>query len=375
MKSVLGLIICFSEKSNLRDLTSHRTVASVMYGGRYRLVDFMLSSMVNSGIADVGLVMRSKYQSLIGHMGSGKDWDLSRKKGGLVLLPPYAYSERSSPLTSGENRSKVDALIGAMDLLEDSKCEYVILADSNIVGNLPLDKALDAHIASGKKMTAVCAPADTISPLGVYSKIRSDGTMEATLLGDDGNGEYAYKNLDIYILQRKCLIDMLERCATRNIRSLDREVFADIVDEGQMNTYVVDGYTVKITDMDSYYKASMDLLKKDVRAQLFQRNRPILTHVHDENPCYYSEHAQVSESLIADGTSISGTVENSIIFRDVVIERDAVVKNSIVMAGTVIQEGASIENMIVDKNVTVRKNKRMMGQQTYPIVIAKDTVV
>lgn len=375
MKSVLGLIICFSEKSNLRDLTGHRTIASVLYGGRYRLVDFMLSSMVNSGIDDVGLVMRSKYQSLIGHMGSGKDWDLSRKKGGLVLLPPYAYSEKSFHLSSGENRSKVDALIGAMDLLEDSKDEYVVLADSNIIGNLPLDEALEAHIRSGKKMTTICAADSKLNSHCTYSKVAEDNTVLDTRFGDNGDGEYPYKNLDIYILRRETLLDMLEKCITRNIRSLDRDVFSVVLDEGQMNAFVVDSYVVKITDMDSYYRANMDLLKKEVRSQLFRRDRPILTHVHDENPCYYSQDAKVSESLIADGTSISGTVENSIIFRNVVIEKDVVVKNSIVMTGTVVQEGAYIENMIVDKNVTIRQNKRMMGQQTYPIVIAKDTVV
>ncbi len=375
MKSVLGLIICFSEKSNLRDLTGHRTVASVLYGGRYRLVDFMLSSMVNSGVDDVGLIMRSKYQSLIGHIGSGKDWDLSRKKGGLILLPPYAYSEKSSPLSVGENRSKVDALIGALDLLEESRAEYVILADSNIIGNLPLDEALESHIASGKKMTSVCARATEQAPGYVYCKLSDDGTVLETRLSDNGGGEYPFKHLDIHILRRECLINMLEKCVTRNIRNLDREVFADVVDQGEMNAFITEGYAIKVMDMMGYYRASMDLLNKDIRSQLFRRDRPILTHVRDENPCYYSEDAKVSESLVADGTRISGTVENSIIFRDVVIEKDAVVKNSIVMTGTVVQEGASIENMIVDKNVTIRKNKRMMGQQTYPIVIAKDTVV
>lgn len=375
MKSVLGLIICFSDKGDLRELTCHRSTAAVPFGGRYRIVDFILSSMVNSGITDVGMIMRSKYQSLIGHLGSGRDWDLSRKKGGLVLLPPYAFSEKSAPLMDGEHRSKVDALVGSLDLLEDSKCEYVVLADSDIVGNLPLDEIVDSHTESGKKMTSVCIREDQVNPHEVFVKFDDQHIVTGSRLGENGHGEYPYKRLGVYVMRRECLIDMIESCMTRSIKNLEREVFSLIEDQGEMHAYELKNYAMKVVDMDTFYQASLDLLKKEVRDQLFLRDRPILTHVHDENPTYYSENAKVSESIIADGTYVDGTVENSIIFRNVQIGEGAVVKNSIVMTNSVIKEGAYLENMIVDKNVTIRQNKRMMGQRTYPIVIAKDTIV
>ena len=153
LKSVLGIIIAFDNDNDLREITEHRTVGAVQWGGRYRIIDFMLSNMVNSGIYRVGVLMKDKYQSLIDHIGNAKDWDLSRKNSGVTLLPPYSYSQKASPLVTGEYRGKIDALAGAVDFLQKNKADYVVVADGDIVANIPLDEVVERHEKSGADLT------------------------------------------------------------------------------------------------------------------------------------------------------------------------------------------------------------------------------
>ena len=153
MKNVLGIIIAFDTDNDLREITEHRTVAAVPFGGRYRIVDFMLSNMVNSGIYRVGMLMKDKYQSLIDHIGNAKDWDLSRKNGGVTMLPPYSYSKKASPLVTGEYRGKIDALAGAIDFLQKNRADYVVIADGDIVANIHHYDFVAQKEAAGNELT------------------------------------------------------------------------------------------------------------------------------------------------------------------------------------------------------------------------------
>ena len=155
MKNVLGVIFAFDTDNDLRELTDHRTVSAVQFGGRYRVIDFMLSNMVNSGIFRVGILMKDKYQSLIDHIGSAKDWDMSRKNAGVTLLPPYSYSRKASPLVTGEYRGKIDALAGAIDYLQKNRADYVVLADGDVIANVALDDVVEQHRKSGNDVTMV----------------------------------------------------------------------------------------------------------------------------------------------------------------------------------------------------------------------------
>lgn len=375
MKSVLGIIISFDEYCELRDITDHRAIAAVPFGGRYRIIDFMLSNMVNSGITDICVLMREKYQSLMEHLGSGKDWDLSRKRGGLTLIPPYAFSQKASPLMTGEYRGKIDALAGCIDLISNSTCEYVIVSDSDIIANIDLNKALQMHEESGKDMTFICQKSNTVKTHDLFVNIDEDGEIKDISLGDDGNGKFIYKALGISIMKRTTLLSIIAKCVTKNLKDFEHEVIPYLQKTNSMNAYILNNYSVKITDTNSYFNANLDLLERNIRYQLFLKSRPIFTKVYDEEPTYYSDEANVTESLIADGAHIEGSIENSIIFRDVIVKKGAVVKNSVIMTSSIIGQDSSTENIIIDKNVTIRKGRKLMGQLSYPVVISKNVIV
>lgn len=376
MKNTLGIIIGFDSNNDLRELSEHRPVASVPFGGRYRVIDFMMSNLVNSGCYQVAVLMRDKYQSLLDHLGSGKDWDLSRKRGGMFLLPPNAFAPKSSPLVTENYRTSLEALGSISDMLNKNKSEHVLICSADIVANIPLDEVMKEHKKSEADVTIVCTKNPEGGAFDMFLGLSPRHEVEDIRNGDNMGGKCKYKSMGIYIMKRKYLQSLLSDCVTHNLRSFERDAMQHVFKRGdKVHGYVFDKYSAKIENVKGYFSASMDMLDKDIRAQVFLKNRPILTKIYDEAPTYYGEDAEVSDSLIADGSRIEGTVENSIIFRGCTIAKDAIVKDSIVLPNSSIGEGVELSYVVTDKGVTVRENRKMVGGATYPVAIAKNATV
>lgn len=376
MKNTLGIIIGFDGNNDLRELSEHRPVASVPFGGRYRVIDFMMSNLVNSGCYQVAVLMRDKYQSLLDHLGSGKDWDLSRKRGGMFLLPPNAFAPKSSPLVTENYRTSLEALGSISDMLNKNKSEHVLICSADIVANIPLDEVMKEHKKSEADVTIVCTKNPEGGAFDMFLDLSPRHEVEDIRNGDNMGGKCKYKSIGIYIMKRKYLQSLLSDCVTHNLRSFERDAMQHVFKRGdKVHGYVFDKYSAKIENVKGYFSASMDMLDKDIRDQVFLKNRPILTKIYDEAPTYYGEDAEVSDSLIADGSRIEGTVENSIIFRGCTIAKDAIVKDSIVLPNSSIGEGVELSYVVTDKGVTVRENRKMMGSATYPVAIAKNATV
>lgn len=376
MKNTLGIIIGFDGNNDLRELSEHRPVASVPFGGRYRVIDFMMSNLVNSGCYQVAVLMRDKYQSLLDHLGSGKDWDLSRKRGGMFLLPPNAFAPKSSPLVTENYRTSLEALGSISDMLNKNKSEHVLICSADIVANIPLDEVMKEHKKSEADVTIVCTKNPEGGAFDMFLDLSPRHEVEDIRNGDNMGGKCKYKSMGIYIMKRKYLQSLLSDCVTHNLRSFERDAMQHVFKRGdKVHGYVFDKYSAKIENVKGYFSASMDMLDKDIRDQVFLKNRPILTKIYDEAPTYYGEDAAVSDSLIADGSRIEGTVENSIIFRGCTIAKDAIVKDSIVLPNSSIGEGVELSYVVTDKGVTVRENRKMMGSATYPVAIAKNATV
>lgn len=376
MKNTLGIIIGFDSNNDLRELSEHRPVASVPFGGRYRVIDFMMSNLVNSGCYQVAVLMRDKYQSLLDHLGSGKDWDLSRKRGGMFLLPPNAFAPKSSPLVTENYRTSLEALGSISDMLNKNKSEHVLICSADIVANIPLDEVMKEHKKSEADVTIVCTKNSEGGAFDMFLNLSPRHEVEDIRNGDNMGGKCKYKSMGIYIMKRKYLLQLLADCVTHNLRSFERDAMQHVFKRGdKVHGYVFDKYSAKIENVKGYFSASMDMLDKDIRDQVFLKNRPILTKIYDEAPTYYGEDAEVSDSLIADGSRIEGTVENSIIFRGCTIAKDAVVKDSIVLPNSSIGEGVELSYVVTDKGVTVRENRKMIGGATYPVAIAKNATV
>ena len=370
MNDLHGIIFAYRSDANLGELTRPRNTCSLPFGGRYRLVDFMLSNYVNAGITDVGIIVHQSYQSLLDHVGSGKDWELSRRHGGLRILPPFGYAERG-----GEYRGSMDALAGVADYLDNIRQEYVILAWGDMAVNLPVAEVLQQHIDTGADVTMVCTPTLKGAPrFSEYVEVDEEGRV-TDLSVHPVAADKTLESLEVYILSKKLLLDMVDYCAAHDIINFSRGVLQPRLKTLKLMSYVHQGYVARFQSVSGYFERSMDLLDPAVRDDLFNPDRPIRTKDRSSPSTYYGPDVKSIHSLVADGCLIEGEVENSIISRHVIIEKGAKVSNCVLMQGTVVKSGASLSYVITDKDVTVNQDRMLMGHLTYPLAIAKGSVV
>ncbi len=356
-------------KLDLSELADNRTLASIPFGARYRIVDFALSSLVGANVHTIGIVTRNKYGSLMDHVGWGKDWDLNRKNGGIKFLTPFLHD--MDPNFIG---NRIEALNSVMDFIKSALPEYCILCDSNIVMNIDLKKFMEYHVQKNAEITVAYAPMHS-EPRNLEIMLDEDGRVVDTLYHQYPHEEEKNIHLEMMILKKDLLISLIEKGITYGWYSLKKDVIAHGFSDYRIYGYRVDGYTAVIDSVEKFYKTNMDLLKKDVRLELFHGKNQILTRIKDSVPTMYGESAKISDSLVADGSVIDGTVENCIVFRDVVIKKGAHVRDSIILQGTVIEEDAELSGVITDKDVVVGKGKCLRGTAGCPFIIKKGKIV
>ena len=329
--NVLGILFSNSFDHALPELTALRTMGSVPFGSRYRLIDFPLSGMVNFGITKVGVVTKGNYRSLMDHLGMGKAWDLSRKNEGLMLLPPFVGAG------AGGNETRIEGLRSAGEFLANSKEEFVVMSDCNLVCNLDYRALMQEHLNSGAQLTI------------------------------------AYKNgvsLNTFVLRKALLERMVRECNDcGDFEHAAREISL------RVHRAEITAYAKVIDNLQSYYDLNMELLQLNIQQALFDDARPVLTKIHDDMPAIYGLHAMAKNCLVADGCHIKGEVKNSVLFRGVVIEEGATVRNCVLMNGTYVSKDVTLDSVITDKAVTIKPGKTLMGAQNYPIYLGKKIVV
>ena len=371
MSNVLGLIFANMHEQTLPELTKARAMASVPFGSKYRLIDFPLSGMVNSGITQVGVITKQNYYSLMNHLGMGSEWDLARKTGGLHILPPFGRE------STGIYRGRLEALAGAAEFIAESDAEYVLMADSNVVANMDMKPIVEFHEKSGADITCVYGSV-------VYSTERS--LAQTILYVNDNNEIYDVLArpamsgamnvaLNIYVMKRRFLEEIIRESECRNLYSFETDILQHKLHDFKVMGYKYEGYFEIIDSMKTYYKATMDMKIRDISREVFSLDTPIYTKVRDIAPAKYGIDCTVKSSLVADGCIIEGTVENSVLFRGVKVGKGAIVKDSIVMQDTVIDEKAAFINAIADKDVTVTKNRTITGSADFPVYVSKGAVV
>ena len=370
MNNLHGIIFAYRQSPELRELTQVRNTCSIPFGGRYRLVDFALSSLVNAGVTDVGLIVHTSYQSLLDHVGSGKDWDLSRKHGGLRILPPFGYSGTHG----SQYRGRMDALSGVYSYLQNIRQEYVILLSGDVVANIPVADALEAHIRSGADITAICTDQSKSDPrMSTYFTSDAEGRITDVSVGPAVPG--GDTSLNAYILSKSLLLSLVDQCAAHDEPSFTQGVLLANLRRLDMRVFRMEGYVAYIQTVVGYFQRSMELLDPAVRASLFQADRPIRTKDLSSPSTYYGESAQVVNSFVSDGCIIEGTVVNSILSRYVRVEKGARVENCILMQRCTVQANGILRYTIADKNVRINPGRMLMGHSTYPLVIAKNEIV
>ena len=369
-KKVLGLIFANIHEEALESLTNMRTMGSVPFCSRYRLIDFPLSNMVESQISNVGVVTNSNFNSLMDHVGTGKPWDLSRKTDGLYLLPPYSHSNT----TMWGNR--IDAIYGNMAFLDHSNQEWVLMSDCYNVMNIDFEKVFEAHEETGAAVTIVGVkgkkPANMSSVL-VLDDVDASGKINSAVVDPDTDGEVFY-SCNIILIKKYLLQTLITTAHSKNEVSFQRSILMNCINSGKAYAYdATDCFIGTVDSVQSYYDISMSLLDKDTKRKLFVNDRPIYTKERDDMPTLYGHESKINNSLIADGCEINGEVENSIIFKGVKVEKGAVVKNSILMQDTVIGENTKVNYIIADKNVNVKSGVELSGAENFPVSLSKDT--
>ncbi len=372
MKDMMGIVMADNSELTLNELTELRSVPALPFGGRYRLIDFILSNMVNSGIINVGIATNINYSSLMDHVGSGAPWDLNRKIYGLFMLPPYVRGG-----AGGISTGSIDQLYGVLTFLRRSRQQYVVLASGRTVCNMTFDEALKLHIEKEADITVVYRDTkeknDQLTRSNVY-EVDADGRVT----GMETNPRYPKSTLQgmgMFIIERIKLIELIEDAYARGSHDFVRDILRTAVNGHKVYGYEYKGFVGIVDSIRSYYETNMKMLESDARKDIFGSENRIYTKVKDQVPTQYGKTATVSDSLVADGCVIEGTVENSIIFRGVHIAKGAVIKNSIVMQNSVIEENCDIENVIIDKECTLRQSKRLVGQPNYPVILPKRTLL
>ena len=373
MKDVMGIIYTGENDARLRELTTTRAVAALPVAGRYRVIDFLVSSMVNGGIRNVGVIMQKNYHSLMDHLGSGKEWDLHGKINGLHILPPFLTRENV-----GVYSGLLDALRSNANYLQRSKQETLVLSGSNIIYNAKLDEVVQYHLDSGADITMLYTKDQSIKrdEYGSYITVTEDGKVT------DMEVEPTHPSLeccfmDVLVMSREFLLKLVDRAVAHGQHEMSRDILMRMITEGQcnINAYEYKGLCWRIDSIQSYFRFNMDVLDKEKRNGILRENLPVYTKVRDEMPAYYADGSNVTNSLVADGCIVEGTVENSILFRGVKIAPDAHVKNCIIMQDGQVHAGANIENCILDKNATIKRNAKLIGPEAYPIVIGKNVII
>jgi len=366
--NVLGIIYSNAYDYALSEITNLRTMGSVPFCSRYRLIDFPLSNFVNCGISKVGIITNSNYQSLMDHLGTGKAWDLSRKREGMFLLPPFHENN------SGTNSGRLEALGNIKNFLKYSKEEYVLLSDCNVICNYNLKNLMKFHKEKNADISIIYKHG-TVPNLKDMMIFRHDdnGKVSEISIAEENFGVADYST-NIILLRKSLLERLINETASLNLSSFERDVLQRNVSHLNIYALECDGFFETIDSLQSYYDINRKLLDRDNMKLLFNKN-PIYTKDRDDMPAIYGLGSNVKNSLIADGCVIDGEVENSIIFRGARIAKGAVVKNCVIMQDCFISENVKLNSVIADKNVVIKPEKNLSGALTYPVYIGKGITI
>lgn len=375
-EEAVGVIFPNCYDSLLPELVAERLMASVPFAGRYRLVDFIISSMVHSGIDDISLIVKKNYHSLMDHLGSGQEFDLARKKGGLNIVPPY--SQKQIKVYGG----RIEALESLKGYLRRCTQKYVILTDANYAISFDFRQLINAHKKSGADVTIVYRnmeiPEGFFKPSNneeLYYSMDLEGDRITKIYVNPKNCGKVNYCMNMYVIEREKLIDLVDDAYVHGYTYYTRDLLAPHVKDLNIRGFEYTGYCAYISDLTSYFNENMRLLQDENRKALFETKINIYTKIRDDNPTRYIKGAIAKNSMVADGCVIEGSIENCVLARGVKIGKGAKLKNCILMQDTVVEDNVSLEYVITDKNVRITRDKYLTGNDTFQVYVAKGQIV
>lgn len=363
MNNCVGIINLDENEKRMDELVRDRPLASIPIASRYRIVDFILSNMTNSGIDCIGIFAKNKSRSLIDHLTNGRPWDLHRKKNGLKV---FNFGDEE-PVVNDVNNFHDN-----IEFIKNSRKDYVLLAPSYMICNIDYTNALLTHINSKNDITIIYKDIDNADKHFLGCDVLNIENDKVKSIGKNiGEDNFASVSMEMYIMPTYLFIDIVNRCVKNGKYKKIKSFIHDNLSELNVGTYKFDGYVSCINSLTSYYYANMDLLKRDVNEELFCNGGTIYTKGEDEAPTKYTSESKVSNSIIANGCYIQGEVKNSIVSRRVYIGKDVKLDGCVILPDVVIGEKSELEKIIVDKGTQILKEKNYKGSDLWPIVMKK----
>lgn len=369
MVKAIGLVNLHSDVDFV-GLTERRPVASVSFLGRYALIDFVLSNMSNSTIDAVGVMIQKKPRSLFKHLAGGNSWNFNSKAGGVSFL----YNERYA--NNPNYNHDINNLIENIAFLEANSADYVVIAPAHIITTMDYSDVIENHEKAGAEITMVYKKIHDANEAYIGCDCLTVKDKVVTKVErNKGSRKDRSISLETYVINTKVLLKIMKQAQKISSFFSLRDVLAYLCDEKQINAYEYKGYARCMDSLEHYYQYSLEFLDLDISSAVFKSNWPIYTITNDTPPAKYLTGSNVKKSIVANGAMINGTVENSIIGRNVVIGSGAVVKNCILMSGSVVSPGADLENVIMDKTSKVQRQLNLKGDSYTPLYIKEGDVV
>lgn len=364
----VGIILAGGNNHRMKELSNKRAIAAMPIAGSYRSIDFALSNMTNSGVQKVAVLTQYNARSLNEHLSSSKWWNFGRKQGGMFVFTPTITKENSFWY-----QGTADAIYQNLDFLKRCHEPYVIIASGDGVYKLDYNKVLEYHIQKKADITVVCKelpPEEDVTRFGVL-KMNEDCRIEEF----EEKPMVSNSNIvstGVYVIRRRQLIELVERCAQEDRYDFVKDILIRYKNLKRIYGYKMQGYWNNIAAVNSYYRTNMDFLKPEVRNYFFHQYPDIYSKVDDLPPAKYNPGAQVKNSLVASGCIINGTVENSVLFKDVFVGNNCVIKNSVILNNVYLGDNTHIENCIVESRDTIRANSYYCGDGEVKIVVEKN---
>lgn len=364
----IGIILAGGNNHRMKELSQKRAISAMPMAGSYRSIDFTLSNMSNSHIQKVAVLTQYNARSLSDHLNSSKWWDFGRKQGGLEVRTPVVTADNSNWY-----RGTADAMYQNINFLKNSHEPYVVIASGDCIYKMDFGKVLEWHIDKKADITVVCkdmAPEEDVVRYGTI-RMNEDFRIE----------EFEEKPLQakshtiscgIYVVRRRLLIEMIERCAEEERYDFVRDILVRYKDVKRIVGYKIKDYWRNIATVDDYFRTNMDFLKPEVRNYFFKQYPDIYSKVDDLPPAKYNVGTSVRNSLISSGCIINGVVENSVIFKKSFVGNNCVIKNSIILNDVYIGDNTYIENCIVESHDTIHANSRFVGEGSIKIVVERN---
>lgn len=368
LRDCMGIINIDENETDMRGMTAYRSVGTIPIAGRYRLIDFILSDMVNAGIKNISVFSSKETRSLSDHLGNGKSWDLDRKSGGLFLF--------NHNLLDGNSTNNTKNFSGIIDFFNNNIAETIVFASSNMIVNIDIEKYVTTHIKNNSDISIIYKKVNNARTefVNCDNLILSENNNVISISKNIGIIDTAEISTDIYIFSKKILTELMYEGISKGFSSLKSVIKNNLV-KYNVTALEFEGYLKCVNSTLSYYNASLEMLDYKTTKALFNTKLPIYTKTNDSPPVKYLDKCNIKNAMIADGCIICGSIINSVINRNVRIEEGAAVDGCIILQNATIKKGAKLKNVIVDKGVTISENAVIQCPKNYPLVFERNLAI